>query len=365
MMPHPRNIQAHRRRATVPLGAALAAPALAWGCGGDSPAAARSAALGATAHLTAGVRDQHARVMAGTTVRWLAETRAIRAMEGGTGHCPGMMSETVSPGSGAALRSGRAGCSEPWASTMAREIGHKPNLRHAPCGGAGGPDPSVRYPNGSADVWGYDVCDGGRQARPGTPDLMSHWHPRRISDDHVTNSLRYRLFDEKPERPASAAPPQEGASLLLWGGTGPDGQPFLNPAFVIDAPPALPDGGGEHRITGRAAGGDELFALDFAMHELADGDGSSSFAFVLPVEPAWADTLAEIALSGPGGSITLDGDTDLPMTILLDPGTGEVRGILRDLPEADAAAAPAPEARTDGLDVLFSRGIPDAAAWGR
>ena len=101
------------------------------------------------------------------------------------------------------------------------------------------------------------------------------------------------------------------------------------------------------------------------MPETADGDGSSSFAFVLPAEPGWADNLASITLSGPGGSFTLDGDTDIPMAILLDPSTGQVRGILRDMPQADAAAALAPQAGLDGLDVLFSRGIPDAAAWSR
>ena len=157
---------------------------------------------------------------------------------------------------------------------------------------------------------------------------------------------------------------QQGESLLLWGGTDADGAPFLHPAFVVDAPPALPDATGEHRITGRTAGGDELFALDFAMPEVADGDGSSSFAFVLPAEPGWAGNLAGITLSGPGGSATLDSDTDLATTILLDPSTGEVRAILRDLPEADAAAL-APQAGPDSLDVLFSRGIPDAAAWNR
>ena len=309
----------------------------------------------------------HAPVLSSSNSKFvlLTETRAIRAMEGGSGHFLGTMSGTVSPGGGVALRPGRASFSEPYASTIAHEIGHNLNLRHAPCGGAGGPDPSFPYRNGSVGVWGYDFRDGGRLVQPGTPDLMSYCRPRRISDYHFTNSLRFRLFDEQPELLASAAPPQEGASLLLWGGTDVDGQPFLDLAFVIDAPPALPDGGGEHRITGRTAGGDELFALDFAMPELADGDGRSSFAFVLPVEPAWADTLAGITLSGPGGSVTLDGDTDIPMTILLDPGTGEVRGILRDLPQADAAAALAPGAGPDTLDVLFSRGIPDGAAWGR
>ena len=101
------------------------------------------------------------------------------------------------------------------------------------------------------------------------------------------------------------------------------------------------------------------------MPETADGDGRSSFAFVLPVQPGWTGNLASITLSGPGGSATLDGDTDLPMTVLLDPSTGQVRAILRNLAQADAAAALAPQADPDSLDVLFSRGIPDATAWSR
>ena len=158
---------------------------------------------------------------------------------------------------------------------------------------------------------------------------------------------------------------QEDASLLLWGGRDADSAPFHNPAFVVDAPTLLPDVAGQHGITGRTAGGDVLFSFNFFMPEVADGDGSSSFAFVLPVQPGWADSLASITLSGPAGSATLDSDTDLPMTILLDPVTGRVRGILRDVPRADTAAALAPQAGPDSLDVLFSRGIPDAAAWGR
>ena len=132
------------------------------------------------------------------------------------------------------------------------------------------------------------------------------------------------------------------------------GQPFLNPSIVVDAPTKLPRAPGEHRITGRSGSGDELFSVGFAMSEVADGDGSSSFAFVLPVEPGWAVRLASITLSGPGGTVTFDSDTDTPLYILVDPSTRQVRGILRDLPQAGA----------DRLDVLFSRGIPDAAAWG-
>ena len=133
---------------------------------------------------------------------------------------------------------------------------------------------------------------------------------------------------------------------------------------MVDTPSALPDSSGEHRITGQSTSGEELFSLGFPMPNVADGDGTSSFAFVLPVESGWAGNLASVTLSGPDGSVTLASDTDIPMSILVDPSTGQVRGILRDMPQADAAAL-APQAGVDSLDVLFSRGIPDAAAWGR
>ena len=64
----------------------------------------------------------------------------------------------------------------------------------------------------------------------------------------------------------------------------------------------------------------------------------------------------------PADPFTLDTDSDLSVTILRNPRNGQVRGILRDLPDPATAAA---FARGPGLDVLFSRGIPGAAAWRR
>ena len=54
------------------------------------------------------------------------------------------------------------------------------------------------------------------------------------------------------------------------------------------------------------------------------------------------------------------------MTILRNPRNGQVRAILRDLADADVSQADAAAiAAGAALDVLFSRGIPDAAAWRR
>ena len=293
----------------------------------------------------------------------LGATGVIRAMEGGSGHYLGTMAGRRSGGGlgGVAHLPGRASFASPDSSTIAHELGHNFNLGHAP--GCTTGDPSFPEPNGRIGAWGYSSSNGGRLVSPRTHDLMSYCDPTWVSDYHFTKALRFRLRDEGGGDAAVAAAPAK--SILLWGGTDAEGEPFLNPAFVVDAPPLLPDATGEHRITGRTASGDELFSLEFAAPAVADGNGNSSFAFVLPAEPDWAGSLASITLSGPGGSATLDSDTDPSMAILLDPRTSQVRGILRNLPQADAAVALAPQAGLDGLDVLFSSGIPDAAAWGR
>ena len=113
----------------------------------------------------------------------------------------------------------------------------------------------------------------------------------------------------------SAATTAQQRALLLSGGIDATGTPHLDPAFVLDAPPSPPEGEGRHTITGRDANGAELFSLRFEMPVIADGDGSSSFVFAVPVEEGWAERLASITLDGPGGSFTLDRSTDRPMAI--------------------------------------------------
>ena len=194
---------------------------------------------------------------------------------------------------------------------------------------------------------------------------MSYCHPRWISDYHFSNALGYRLLDEGGAASAVAAPPTR--ALLVWGGVDPDGEAFLNPAFVVDAPVALPDSAGAYAVTGRDAGGGELFSLSFAMPVLADAEGASSFVFAVPAEAAWEGRLASVTLSGPAGEVVLDGDTNRPMAILRDPASGQVRGFFSELPQnvGTAAAAAAAIDAEPGLRVLFSRGIPDPAAWRR
>ena len=154
--------------------------------------------------------------------------------------------------------------------------------------------------------------------------------------------------------------------LFVWGGIDAAGTPHLDPAIVMDASPSLPEGEGRYVVTGRDNAGADLFVLRFEMPVMADGDGSSSFVFAVPVQEGWPDRLAAITLDGPGGSFTVDRDTDRPMAILRDPATGQIRQITRDLPSGRAGreAAEALAAET-GFELFFSRGLPDPSDWRR
>lgn len=285
----------------------------------------------------------------------LTEVEAIRAVEGGTGHYLGMMA-AGSTGGGY----GVAVLGEPYAFSImdpvvvAHELGHTMNLLHAPCGGAAGPDPAFPEDDGSIGAWGYDARDGGRLVPPSTPDLMSYCGPNWIGEYHFSSALHFQMKKER-EAAARDAP---AATILLWGGVYADGVPFLEPSFILDARPSAPRPGDEYEIAGRGDDGRILFSVSFDMPERTDGNGSSGFAFALPAQPGWTSDLASVTLTGPGGSATLDGDSDRPVTILRDPRTRRVRGILRGEPVQARVSADAAGAGTFAHETLFSRGIP-------
>lgn len=291
----------------------------------------------------------------------LVETGIIRAVEKGRGYYMG----TMAPG--AADWPGTAPYGPAWTSFaeldslyMAHELGHNMGLLHAPCGPLTNADPAFPQRDGSIGAWGYDFTQE-MLVPPNTADWMSYCEPLWVSEFFYSNILRYR-FDVGGD--GSAAPSGEpGPSLLVWGGTDPDGAPFLEPAFVLEASPELPRSAGAHSLAGFALDGGQLFSLSFDMPAIADGDGSSSFAFTIPVQPHWRDRLARITLAGPGGSFSLDADTDRPAAIVRDRQTGQIRGIYLGLSAAAREDAAADRLSDPDLEVLFSRGIPTATMW--
>lgn len=284
----------------------------------------------------------------------LRETEAIRVMEGRGGYYLGLARRTTNLRGIADL--GRYSSSSiPVPDVIAHELGHNLSLVHAPCGGAEGPDPSFPQRDGSIGAWGFDFLND-VLVPPSDPDLMTYCEPRWVSGYNFTNMLNHRVAKAAG---AAAFPAPATRSLLIWGGIDGEGNLFLDPAIVVDAPAVLPSSGGAYRLIGLAEDGRELFAMSFDMPVLADAEGQSSFVYALPAEAAWSDALESITLSGPEGSTTLDRESDRSVTILRDPVAGRVRAILRD---SGGDALPAAVA---GLEVLYSRGIPDATAWRR
>ncbi len=281
----------------------------------------------------------------------MRDTEAIRLMEGRAGYWLAMMAPAPQWGLlGVADGIGSwTSFSIPLSRTIAHEFGHNMNLRHAPCGGAGGPDPLFPDRNGRIGAWGYDRVSG-RLFSPYATDLMSYCRGGWISDYHVSNSLSHRL---EAETEASA---DKTRSVIVWGGRDADGKLFLEPAFVVDAIPKLPPMGGEFQLRGRTDAGGEAFSFSFDMPYIPDvDDGRSSFVFAVPV--TWTDALTSISLAGGYASVALDEASYSPMTILRDPATGQVRAILREPETAAMGAFGASEAQR--LEVLFSSGIPE------
>ncbi len=296
------------------------------------------------------------------TIELLIETNMIRRMEDGSGYYMGIMPERIVGGqSGVAYLGYGASFSAADGFVIAHELGHNFALYHAPCGGAGGPDRAFPQSNGSIGSWGYDFRDGGVLVPPQARDLMSYCGPPRwVSDYSFARALGYRVASESSTNPSSAGALTR--SLLLWGGVDPHGNPFLEPAFVADAPPSAPPIAGDYELTGRAASGDELFSLSFDMLEMADAEGWSSFVLALPMRDEWVGAVENITLSGPGGSTTMDGTTDRPMAILRDPDSRQVRAILRGEDATDLIGVAADTAGQVAAppQVIFSRGVPDA-----
>lgn len=158
---------------------------------------------------------------------------------------------------------------------------------------------------------------------------------------------------------------------MLWGGVSPDGELRLDPAFLLDVPASMPDAPGPYRLEGVADDGARLFALDFEMGRMSKGGGG--FVFMVPFRPEWLGTpdrrpapgpaLSRIVLTGPEGTATLDRETHVPMAIVMDRATGQIRAILRgEDAEARIAAMSEPGSQTDAAlgdtRVAVSYGLP-------
>ncbi len=124
--------------------------------------------------------------------QWINEIATIAIQDGRRGYYYGVIGTSPSP----ILGLGSFG--DPWsvgvaeASTYTHEIGHSMDLRHAPCGGAGGPDPDYPYVQGSIGIWGYDFDNKVLYNPDEYKDVMTYCNPVWISDFYFDKATTHR-----------------------------------------------------------------------------------------------------------------------------------------------------------------------------
>lgn len=256
---------------------------------------------------------------------YLREVRAIWDMEGKMGYYYGVVVvPSGSPWGGLGYVNGtHVSVGAPDPDTYAHEVGHNMTLRHAPCGGAGNPDPGFPSSHGSIGRWGYDFQHS-RLISPGQyKDLMGYCSPNWVSDYHFKKAMEHRLATN--EGPVLHAEPEQ--TLMLWGSASHQSV-LLEPAFVIEAVPDMPTTGGPWRLTGLGPGGELRF--DFGFTPDATEYGGADFMFNVPYDPERDGALESVVLSGPGGEVTLGRSSTPPMAIIRNRANGQVRAILRN-----------------------------------
>ena len=284
---------------------------------------------------------------------WIRDTRVLYEQEGRRGYYYGVVTVAGPAYGGLGYVGYPVSVGLASAGIYAHELGHNMNLRHAPCGGAGRPDPNYPYPNGIIGIWGYDIHESELLDPMDHNDVMGYCSDDWISDYHFSRATLHRLDGDGGVDlgGAAAAPggPDRGEMLVVRGSVG-NGRIELDPAFLLVGPPVLPESDGPYRVEGRGPGGRTEFSLSFSPTPLEFGGGD--FVFLVPWQAGWAGSLDRISLAGPEGEHTLTRFAAPPTAVVADPSTGRIRAIIRDWD-----GGPLPGEGT--ANVTVTRGIPD------
>ena len=155
----------------------------------------------------------------------------------------------------------------------AHELGHVWGLRHANCGGAGGPDATYPYPDGATGAFGLDI-DRLTVMPPTKKDVMGYCSGAWISDFHFKKVLVLQT---------GAALSALQPAVIVWGRIS-NGRVILQPTFRAVTRVSLPDEAGPYRVRALDTAGRELFALSFAGAIVEDVAGDQRiFAFAVPL----------------------------------------------------------------------------------
>lgn len=165
------------------------------------------------------------------------------------------------------------------AGTVAHEVGHSLNRNHAPCGGAGSPDPNYPYAGAALGTWGYDVWAGKIYDPAKTFDVMAYCNFNWVSDYNVNKVTDFRLSGDTTV--SGTATGVKGQPCTLVWGTVENGEVMLQPAFTIQADPDMPADEGSYQLDLLSERGEVIGTTTFEPERAAHGAGAG-FALAVP-----------------------------------------------------------------------------------
>jgi uncharacterized protein YjdB len=192
--------------------------------------------------------------------------------------------------------------------TFTHEIGHTFGLRHAPCGGAAGPDPNYPFPDGRTGAWGANI-PAGRISPPDVFDIMSYCPPNQW-----VSAYNYRkVLDFRQANPNGAGIRAAATDVLLVSGGIAGGSITVDPAFSLTAHPAARDAGGSHVIEVYDDAGKVIVRWPFSPYRVSDAETpTEAFVVAVPLSPADQARVARIAVRAVDGAASASRVRSLP-----------------------------------------------------
>ncbi|HEY0930140.1 MAG TPA: Ig-like domain-containing protein [Gemmatimonas sp.] len=182
--------------------------------------------------------------------------------------------------------------------TFAHEMGHTMGLRHAPCGGAAGPDPNYPFSDGRIGVYGMDTFGGNAIKGPVVNDIMTYCPNQWVSAYNYRKVMDFRQAN--PNGVGNLLAPTR--ALLVSGGISASGI-TLDPAFSMTTSPAAADARGTHVIEGFDANNRTVFTWRFTPYRVDDArSDQDAFVVAVPMSEATQQKLARLVVREATGS---------------------------------------------------------------
>ena len=261
--------------------------------------------------------------------------------------------------------------------TFVHEMGHAFGLRHAPCGGAAGPERTYPFSDGRIGNWGMNTTVSPPVLKPPTEtDVMGY------CDNQWVGAFNYRRVMEHRQRNPDGAGVSGPAPALLVSGSVERGTVSLDAALSLTrGVPDLDDPRGSMVLEGFDRSGRRVFGHRFTPYPVDDaGEEIEAFVVSVPLAEAlqaqlvrlevrdartgrsavqlrteaWAAPRPEarVEVTRDGGTTVAWPDGERPVTYVRDRATGHIVGVSRE-----GTLYLDPSMSVDGIELLVSNGV--------